>query len=65
MTEGVGADVFCQSDGIGQFFDDVKYHDAGDVFPSFADKHVIFESGFDGCSIAVYEVVLKLFDGTR
>ena len=56
MAERMGTDVFFQADGIGQFLDEMKHHDAGNVLASFTDEHIVFVSGFDGCQIAIDEV---------
>ena len=52
----MGTDVFFQADGIGQFLDEMEDHDAGNVLSSFADEHIVFVSGFDGCLISLDEV---------
>ena len=56
MAECMGTDVFFQADGIGQFLDEMEDHDSGNVLASFADEHIVFVSGFDGCLIALDEV---------
>ena len=56
MTECMRTDVLFQTNGIGQFLDEMEYHDAGNVLSSFADKHIVFVPGFDGCQIAVDEI---------
>ena len=64
MAEGVGADVLGQSDGVGQYFDDVENHDAGDV-PSFpADEDKVLVAAFDVHRVSVDEIKLQLADGT-
>ena len=37
MPECMWADVLLESDSVGQLFDDVEDHDAGNVLASFAD----------------------------
>ena len=64
MSECMWADGLFQPNGISQFFNDMKNHDSGNVFPPFADEDKIFISLFDEGMIPVDEIELQFFDGS-
>ena len=64
MPECMWADVLLESDSVGQLFDDVEDHDAGNVLASFADEHEVFDPGFDGCQVTVDEIKAQFLDGS-
>ena len=65
MPECMWADVLLESDSVGQLFDDVEDHDAGNVLASFADEHEVFEPRFDGRQVTVDEIKTQFLDGSR
>ena len=56
MSEGMGADLFCKSGILCQWFDDTEDHNAGDIFPFTTDEYTIFEFGLDVHGVTVDEV---------
>ena len=64
MSECMWADVLLKPDGIGQLFDDMEDHNAGNVLASFADEHEVFEPGFDGRQVTVDEIKAQFLDGS-
>ena len=64
MAEGMRADGFLEPDGIGQLFDDMEDHNAGNVLASFADENEVFEPRFDGRQVTVDEIKTQFLDGS-
>ena len=55
-------DILGHAHIVCQLFDDVKNHDAGNVFTSFADKYVVFKLAFDFHGIPIDEIRMEFID---
>lgn len=53
MPEGMRTDCLFDAGHSGQFLDDMKYHDAGNVLAEPADEYKIFVSGLDQSGVPV------------
>lgn len=63
MPERMRADVLGNSRFLGQFFDEVKNHDARDAVTPSGQKHIIFISRLYSPMIAVKQPMANFLDG--